>query len=596
MAEITVDMLGKPSGGIFNLAGLKYNLDFQQGSKTLEVGDFDCRLDTLESIQEWINDGKGMEGLPLDIYVDGHRLSRGAIYPRDIYCDKAICEYREKNSFEWINNTAKSFTFETLWEEGKISQFDLVKVPYVISSLPQGRDAFILSLSTFVIISELNDQRQSLIDYIASLGGVLTFGNALSIATRVIYIGLLILTIVKMIKDILDLLIQRVKYWSAMKLEKLLEVGAKEMGLKFSSSLIEGKWKNAVIIPEKFALPDDGKGVLGFLSKNKISDGGYFRGTYFDLLSLMRTMFNCDFSVQDGFLLMEQNFDSVGEIPELEPIETPFYRFNKEDFVSNHILSFQVDQNDKNTVQNFKGTSVQYQTKITNVSEIANLDAGGLEELVISLARGTRKQKLTIVEELFSELAKVVDFIGAALVKAVNSAISVINKITKFINKLIKKLNKVPGINFNFNFKPIKKIVYNKLNEAIENRIGMLSTETDFNAVPKLVFIGSDGKLLKEQITAKEVFEGYHTSKLFDPKYNNNAQRHVYSIDSVLLCQKDLLEVEKTRKVVDPVNKKNSEVTTIGWDMHTEHCSIEYKVPKIWLPNLTTLIIEPDGS
>ncbi len=595
MAKVDWIINGKNLDEPFNAKGFTYNLDFENGSTFLEVPELDFRMRSHDEIQQWVNSGKVFEGVPIDIRLDGDLLSRGSLIPSEHFCDKTICEFQEKSGFEWLNNQTRKFTFETLFEEGLIKESDYIQIPYYLSELPRAKEFITLTISVNVMLFELFDSVQSLIDYVAGLPP-LDWGEIFAIISRIVYIGTLVGSIIALLNDVFDTLIQKTKYLNAMYLQTLLEKGAEKLGLKFKSSLITGVWKKAAIIPQKYRLEEGRNGVLGFFKKDEVDQTGYFRGTCYDLLIAVKQIFNAEFEVIDGTLYLERDFSKFDTVPKLEPVEILSHRTNKGDFVSNLILSYAVDSNDKNTIQSYSGTSVQYITEVTNVTNKGNLTPSNVIEDTFPFARGIRKESLTPIELAFKALALAIDIAGYTVTDSINTIIKAINGIVKFINKLVKTLNKIPGVNIRWDYKPIRNIEYKPVSALIGDRIGGLLMENDFVLVPKLVFVDSDGKLITNQPTARMIGESYHTDRLFDPAYNNNNQKYEYSIPAVHICKEDLMRIKNTKSVIDPVNNKVSKVRNISWDPISETGSINYGVPIVYTKNLKTKIIEPDGK
>jgi hypothetical protein len=517
-----------------------------------------------------------------------------------IDCEVINVDAIEEGGVDWLNSVADSVSFEYLYDNGDITDSDFVTVPYVINSIPKTGEAFMLTLTAFVVVKTIQDEIQALQEMtVETSNPISAIGGVLKIALRVIYIASLLLTVIKLIRDAINLIIQPVKYHNGMYIKTLLEKGCKHFGLTFKSSIFQlAPFKNAIIIPSQYQVAEQDSGVLGFL-KPQDAAGGYYNGTFGDLLRTLKTMFNAKVVLENGVLTFERrDFNPTSAVYRLPNIERDGYRLNASDLLSNIFIDFSIDFNDKNTIQDYLGTGCQIITQpITSLNKRMVLSKGySRRSLPFALAK--RKTTLTVPEKIIKALAKVFDPIVGALVKIINAVIKVVNAVIQAIKKIINALNKLPKVNINFNPKPIKTIKYTPLGELIDNRIDMMMLENDFIGVPKILLadVKSDGRYTKlssnneSVLNAKYLWDNYHFIDSFDPTvYPKTNQYKIYEVDNVPFCFDDYLKVRKNNRIFD--GEKEGVIDGLSWNIYQQTANIKYRINEIYTRNFQSKIV-----
>ena len=562
------------------------------------------------------------EGLPFKIKVGSDTVFDGYLDLSSalIDCDKVTAPAIETGRIDWLNDIADSFTFTDLAEglangqAGKIKSSDYTLIPYVISEIPNYKDSAIVVLSIFTITNEIKDSIQSLLDYAAALPDILQFGNVLSIIVRVAYIVILLITAVTFIIRLFNLMIQPVKYHAGMNVKLLCERACEYLGLTFSSSILNGTYKNLVLLPEKNKQninDEDKDGILGYLTQNKNLQRGYYKGTFGDLLRELKLLFNAKIIIEGTVLKLERedktfNSSNLYQIP---PVDVTSYRLNREDFNSKYTIQFATDQNDKNTKNEYQGTQLQVLQAPVAIGNKGNLIGGNNVVIQSQFALGKRKSDFTNPEKVFKTFFGVLDKILGALIKAVNAIIRVVNKIIRITNKIIKALKTI-GIKINAELKELKPIKVPKLQDLIENRIGLLKMENDFVTVPKLLILkdNNDARnnvLLSSNQTilnAEWLWDRYHFINSFvksdfvlsSDRETNQYKR--YSIPDVPFTCEDYQKVKTSNKIVPANGQGTGVIESLEWNPITQRASINYRVNEIYTRNLKTVKILPDGK
>ena len=110
--------------------------------------------DAAHLINAHLNSGLCFEGLPILIELENngttYNLFEGYLdTSKALYdCDRIIIQSVEKKGVDYINEVFDSKSFAYIYEvEGLITDSDFVNIPYVLSELPEGKEAFIASIS-----------------------------------------------------------------------------------------------------------------------------------------------------------------------------------------------------------------------------------------------------------------------------------------------------------------------------------------------------------------------------------------------------------------------------------------------------------------
>ena len=336
--KLTLYIKEQPIKAIINSASinLQLNNDVNDPSAkgTVSSNSIELTVDGAKIVNQYITDGNtgGMgifEGLParlegeedgevLDL-IDGYLdLSDGNT---EFECDKVTVNIVQRGGNDWFQKRKDAFSYAFLASlpdgaAGKISSSDYVYVPYIISTIPNTRDLAIISISIFVLGSQIKTVIKDLSELAVDSTSPFTVVNSvIKIILYIAYLVILIIAMIKLIKDLIKLIIQPVKFHAAMRMQTLLEKGAEYMGMEFISTNFEDElFKDLVIIPSKYQSFDDGSGsgVLGFKKPNPAKQTGYFEGTFGQVLEIYKGLTNGREIVGNGLIQVERVDKSTG--------------------------------------------------------------------------------------------------------------------------------------------------------------------------------------------------------------------------------------------------------------------------------------------
>jgi hypothetical protein len=440
--------------------------------------------------------------MPFDIKIDGVTMPKLGLNARKNWrvrgCNEieiGVDVLRSNNAFQ---AQSSGLQFRRLESQGLFIQgTDLVQVPYNLNYIPDGVVLVTLSISTFMMARELY--------YFIKEGGITAAYAGLIITSPLAIINALlviayfvgvVIAITNLINQIFEQIYSVTRYHTGVKWKSLFRVACSYLGLTFQSSIFDDpKWANAVYIPTKTERGRINSSIYQNGTPHSNDNGWYFFGQF---LENAQTFFNAEYRISNGVLRFERwDWWQQTATLTLDDNWTNQDRLineignNANEFVGGYTMSFQFDQKDQNTFDNFNGTV--YDVITENVSGIGAdyENDGGALMIEFPLARGTRKDSLTRFEEVLLVLATFVD--------GLVTIFSVGNASTNFANN-------------------------------IQNRIGNLHLSDHFIDVPKIVFCENDGRLSPIQPTASLMWTEFHRINSFVKINNQHNQWKKYTI------------------------------------------------------------------
>lgn len=569
-----------------------------------------------------LNGGKGIAyGLPLKIGVCGSQnqplafdlmLNLGHSAAR-FECDRVVCPIFEAGGNDWLKKETQAITFWFLASAitdpvggykgpGRILFSDFKKTPYSLTTIPDGTQIITLSITALLIGIQIEQSIVLLTSYISRgiaaltpdpspkplLAGVYT---VLAIAQLLIIIALLN-ALIKLLKAIVDNIIQLRKYKLCMReADHFLKLAA-YIGATFSSTIYgyvgsnvttdgyDEKFVNATWMPRKVVMP-----ILNPpLSFNFVYDRpedengnkksfGHFEGTAAEWIERMENKYNAEAKMIDGVL----HFEEKRALDKGTPYQIPNtakvgYTFNLPDPHGTNLselapytrLFFQIDESELNTLHRYRGTSVDVTIKnpAFPVNKYSGWGAGKNIDLGSALAK--RKVYLNRVEQALDALfGEMFDFMD--------------------------EVSNLSGIG-----------TPNILDQLdVSKRIGWMELSNDSFSVPK-TFIGVDvdgdweiAPQSEENMSAISLLNNFHGKEL--PTRGN--QWLTFFNHRSKFCCEDFLFISRSNILRTPDSPpKNGKFTAMLWNLKEEVAeNTEYRINEDYLSGLVESV-KIDGT
>lgn len=603
------------------LSELNFDRDNSLNQQAVSITEWDLVRENTDIILKHIEDGLTtgvgvFEGIPfrveleragdLEVLFDGYLdLPQSSAFSK-IKCNvKAV----ETFSIDWLNDVADSFTFDYLYREtGTITDADFIKVPYIISSVPNYTNAVVALIGVYIMVGEVKRAIENIAEFVASMPLYYVFSTYIRLIIYIIALILVIIALVKLLKDLMLLLIQPVKYHSGMRIATLLQKGCDHLGLKFKSEFFDagGVYENTCIIPSKFYAPPNKKDrrLLG-LTDPKINQEGFYKGTFGQLLRDVKLWVNGKVVISGNELrIVRDDYAETGNNYILPPIEQFYFTTNAGEFVSNTYITFETDLSEKNTVQQYHGTAYQLTIQPVRVNFQNMVLMKGLNEVRLPFALAKKKTELTVPEDIMNTFLKTIGKIIGGMVKAVNAVIKVLNKVIQAVNNVIKKLNQI-GIKVKFELPEIPLVNFPNFADEFSNRIGMMLIEYDQFNVQKIVDldIKSDPKQTKISnenstiLSARYLYHNFYYIDSFIPTADrpNGNQCIKKSFKNVPFAFQDFKKVKANNFIFTSAGEE-AYVQSLKWNPYTQTADMELRISKLYTNNLKSTDYEPDGQ
>jgi len=312
----------------------------------------------------------------------------------------------------------------------------VIFIPCVISIIPDAQGAFLAIASIISIGIQWFRTLVNIVQQTAySVGVLTTIPGVIALAAEVAFFILLTIALIALINQMINCLIQPVKYHGAMLLTDMMKVVCHKIGLDFQSSIWNTPPYNEIaFLPEKYNPPEElpnnfsifGINFAGFQATGFVNPGyatasahdsstigiqkGYLNGTGGDLLRLVKKFCNGKIIIPDqtnDLVLERRDYYPSGTPYQLPDIRQDWNGYNTDELSANILIRFADDLNDKNCIDKYTGTILQatHSQIITTNKELVTLK--GLREIQINAARGINKTGLNFIEKLVNSISSI---------------------------------------------------------------------------------------------------------------------------------------------------------------------------------------------
>ena len=407
--------------------------------------DFSAKIDQNKLTTDTIilpNEGKQMvinhlqnvglfEGLPYDIqFADSQNLSCYIDFTDSFTVkDREIeVKIKKRNAHDNFFDNAEGLTFDYLNTQITINQRT---VGYQILPTDSVGQALTCSISLFSISITIGQQTNEIANTVkefTAIIGYLPFASqgkaieaAIRLAIQIVFIAVLIFQAFKLIQRMIELTIPKVRYFNVCTVLELMQKGCEHLGYTFKSSIIEGTYKNMVLLPvpqnkvdkkwyDVFQNDLDQSFQNGFPSALDVTP------TLGTLVSAMESMFNAKTRVINGLVWLErwdfwldQSLYNINSSLVLQSEAQNQYTYDFSRLFKRYLIQYQTDYSDINTIDRFEFGNTELSLDRTN---IVNADLNlikGLTDINIPYSMTTSKQKFTWLEKYFEGLFKIID-------------------------------------------------------------------------------------------------------------------------------------------------------------------------------------------
>lgn len=453
-----------------------------------------------------------------------------------------------------------------LVSKGAITPNDYIDVPYVVVKINASFESLVMAVMVYLLAKQTAEQIYLIANAIANFGGhaggggpfgpigaaIFAVANAI---IQIAYAAALLIAIIKLGRELLKAFFPPQRVHKAIYLRTLIEKACSFIGYGFETSVQD--FENLVYLPSNPNYDEYDK-TQGFLEKVRgtsegipfTTDYGY---TLTEAFALCVQLFKGRFQLVNNVVQFHsENSDYWTKqadyvLPDV--LQTP-YRYNTEDLKSSYFIKFSTDVADGYTVENYKGTSYQVLTDAISVQDERRKTIKGSVTENAPVSLGNRKDDLTGFEQFLSTVANIFD-----------------------------KAASVFGGSSNYKAR-------------IENRVGVLKTETNNHTLPKLLWFegGKIPQSHRDKFSAKTLWEKYHSYESFVT--NPTRQRVLYDQVEIPFGFEDFTKVIDNSYFYTKDNKRGR-ITDLTWNMSKDFAIADYYIEEKYTDNLQETFIEP---
>ena len=360
------------------------------------VCDFSARIDQNKLTTDTIilpNEGKSLvlqhlqnvglfEGLPYDIEFAGNNLLNCYIDFTNSFTikDREIeVNIKKRNAHDNFFDNAEGLTFDYL---NTIIPLNQKRVGYQILPEDATGQALTCAITLFSIgvsigqqikeIAETAKEFASAVAYapFAVQGKVLEAGIKLVI--QIAFVAVLVYQALKLIQRMIELVLPTVRYFNVCTVLELIQKGCQQLGYSFKSTILEGDYKNLVLLPiprnkdrkkwyEVFQNDLDQSFQTGFPS------AGDSTPTLGTLISAIESMFNGKTRVINGAVQLERwdfwldkSTSNINSSLVLQSEAQNSYTYDFSRLFKRYLIQYATDYSDLNTIDRFEYANAEY--------------------------------------------------------------------------------------------------------------------------------------------------------------------------------------------------------------------------------------------
>jgi hypothetical protein len=538
-AQVLIDRV--KNGDIFE--GPDAVLEYRERDNKVTV--FDGFIDTSEDYEE-ISPMFGSAELPIEVRA----------------------KFRGKTTVTNFLDQISGVTYGFLYDEGAIKDSDFSTIKTAIVKKASFLDVAISLIAIYLLSKQIEDTKEKLKKSVQEViaffgaGGVnitpgLIYAAALAVIQAAYAVGLLVI-LIKLVKDLIDLLVPPIVKNKGIKFRTLLSKACERYGYTLVSPITE--------LDDFYYLPSkpfsNSENILNGLlpvnvpTKIGIPSSGDFGYLITEAFEICKRMFLAKVDVIGNEVHLRNEEDpywlnTSTYVPPIN-INFPTKKYNTSDLNQTRLFTFLTDVSDAWTIENYTGTSYEVKTEIANPVNPRNGVIKGLDRTDIPLALPNSKTKLTPVEAIMIELAGVADALATLIGQRSNLKSSI-------------RRNRINVLKVSQNEYSIAKVVYLKNGNIPSNHRSVLS--------------------------AKALVEKYHGSKSFVTG-DKLGQKITYENVPLPFTLSDYQKTIKNGIFILPDGRK-ARFIEIPYEMSSDTTECTFEVQEVYTNKLIEKTYEP---
>ena len=377
------------------------------------------------------------EGIPYEVETSGVTLQ----YYVDLVDGVKVRDHeievklKKRNALDNFKERADGTTFELMLSKGVI--FNTSKVPFFVIKDNQGELLLNIAITGFIMGEALIQATKETAEAFNQLQGVLTPSTppeidlggileaSLNLIVKLAYQFALILIVIKLAKQLFNILFPSKKFLPACYFTELLTKGCEYLGFTFESDLLNN-YPHFALLP--IPLTRERESVFGDISFNNLETFPFSKGvpsssdsvsTFGQFIDSLESMFNAQLIVRNGVVRIErrdwlqnQTINVIEPALSLQSQRDNEYTYNTDEIWKRYYIKYSLDYSDLHTLDSvtYDNHDAEFSTEpnfpVTNDDLIT---IKGLNEVPIPYSLGARKTELNFVEKIAKELFETID-------------------------------------------------------------------------------------------------------------------------------------------------------------------------------------------
>ena len=424
-------------------------------TQTIELG-----LEGYQIFKAFTNQFGASEGIHYDIEVNNVGTLKYYIDPKDAVIrepdngDRTVTvSIKPRFTNQEFTERAKGTTFSLLKFYGKITDADIIDIPYVIIKDNQAEQLITLGLTTYSVAKATGEQIQKTAELIDELVKANTpnpivpnpapsieidvkayISLAVRTALNIAYTVLLFIALTNLVRQIIEIIFPKLRFFKAMKLKRLIEIGCDYLGYNLESSILDDE-SGLTILPVPLTPRNTSFWDSLIANQTQAFNKGYptFRDsirTVQDAIDYVTNTYNAEFFVSNNTVKIEQEetFEQLSTVvlPNTFNDQTAKgqdeIQYNTDEWWKRYTIAYRTDFSDSHTLDEIQGAGVEYSTEPIQVQNADLVRIDGLNQAEIPCSLGARKDDLNFLENSAKGVAKTADlFMGTALEALINN-------------------------------------------------------------------------------------------------------------------------------------------------------------------------------
>lgn len=502
------------------------------------------------------------QAMPFQLYISENSVSTKVFdgyidFKQDFVINSPVslsCRLVQLDSLDELNKRTKALSFGFLNSLGAFNASDFTEVDTLVRPFDRDMQIYQLAFYDFII----SYQAYQLVRDIETDAALLPAPQAFAmLAIDAIFLGLLLVAIAKITKQLFDLLSPTPKVNKGFTFRKGMQKICDKLGYKFNTTIAD---IDLVYLPSKPDLNNQTTGIP------HIEDFGY---NCADFIELVLGLFGAKVAVVNGVLELHNvsaPFWQTKSTYIIPPVLHEEIKWNIGDLIANKVYYFETDPMDEYTIKNYSGTNCEVIT--------SELVPGPYR---YSLMNGFQKTSFNIC-------------LGNGNLQDFDPYSSIRGIIQQFIDLLTGIAGKSARL------KDILSKAIDQLNDAVSNlnTTNALVVSGKTWSRPKVLLV-KNNRLPSNHRTilcAGEIVKKYHSSNSFLPA-NPFGQRRLFDKVTVPFQLDNFLELLKCSYANTYSGNKPAKIEQGEWAYDEDTAVLSYWVHDVFTNNIKETLITP---